>query len=68
MQASESRNETAQAWQTGAFSGLAVHGKLKELSEYTGGAKAPKITFEEFDRKLAGLQAREEIKNGHIRT
>lgn len=37
---SEADSRTAQAWQAGAFSGLAANGKLKPLKTYLSGTKA----------------------------
>jgi hypothetical protein len=58
MQSDDNKVGIAQAWRTANFTGAAVHGSLKDLSEYTGdnAKRAPKITFEEFDRKLAALK------------
>ena len=44
-----------QAWQTAAYTGAAFAGKLKDYKHYTKKAKkaqAPKISEEEFERKL----------------
>ena len=55
MHVDDHRTSVANSWRTANFTGAAVHGSLKDLSEYIGSAAkiAPKISFEEFDRKLA---------------
>lgn len=61
IQQEQTRYDTAQAWKTANFAGAAVHGKLKNLSEYLTEnhiKKSPKITFEEFDQKLAQAEQR----------
>lgn len=58
---------TAQAWRTANFTGAAVHGCLRDLSEYIGEntKTAPKISYEEFDRRLAELEGGGS-KNGNV--
>ena len=55
-----------QAWQTAAYTGAAFAGKLKDYKYYTKKAKkvqAPKISKEEFERKLElAKQAQEAVK------
>ena len=58
MQSENTKNAVTQAWRTANFTGAAVHGSLKDLSEYIGEStkQAPKISYDEFDRKLAEMK------------
>ena len=60
MQEVEAKNALAQAWQTAAFTGAAFAGKLKKFDHYAKNEKktAPKISRDEFERKLQLLNER----------
>lgn len=65
MQEESSRRDTSRAWQTANFTSAAFAGKLRKLSEYTKETKkneAPKVSREEFERKLR--EAEEAVNNG----
>lgn len=66
MQKDRYKIDTAQAWKAANFTGAAVHGCLKDLSEYTGEntKTAPKISYEEFDRRLAEIEGG--VVNGDV--
>ena len=67
MQSEKLQNETANAWQTANFTGAAFCGKLRKLKYYLKQMesekvkKAPKISKDDFERKLAEAERR--LKN-----
>lgn len=65
MQKESSRLDTTRAWQIANFTGAAFAGKLRKLSTYikeNKKNKAPKVSREEFDRKLR--EAERSVNNG----
>lgn len=65
----ESKDKLAQAWQTAALTGAAFAGKLKKFKYYADKldasekkTTAPKISREEFEKKLRKAEGR--AKNG----
>lgn len=65
MEQARSREQLSMAWNTAAFAGAAVAGKLRPFSHYwkeSQVTKAPQISREEFDRMAR--EAKEGMKNG----
>ncbi|MDE5946341.1 MAG: hypothetical protein K2G63_03395 [Oscillospiraceae bacterium] len=60
MQSEKSKNDTTNAWQTANFTGAAFCGKLKKLDDYLkqSVSKAPQISKNEFEEKLAEAERR----------
>lgn len=63
MQSERADELTAMAWQTANFTGAAFAGKLRKLNFYLeqrhpSKAQAPKISRDEFDKKLAMAERR----------
>lgn len=56
----EAQARTAQAYEAGAFGGLAYHGKLKALAHYTGKKKAQ--TPREIAAALQAMGAKSDMK------
>ncbi len=56
MQLEKMQNDTARSWQTANFTGASFCGKLRKLDYYLGQlgvSNAPKISKEEFEKRLA---------------
>jgi len=56
----DAKNALATSWQIAAFTGAAFAGKLKKFDYYAKDEKtiAPKISKEEFDKKLLEIERR----------
>lgn len=61
MQEEKGKEQIALCWQTANFTGAAFAGKLRKLSTYLKDDKkttAPKVSKDEFDKKLAEAERR----------
>lgn len=61
MQEEKGKEQVAKSWQTANFTGAAFAGKLRKLSTYLKDETkntAPKVSKEEFDKKLAEAERR----------
>lgn len=61
MQEEKSKEQIAKSWQTANFTGAAFAGKLRKLSTYLKDNQkvtAPKISKDEFNKKLAEAERR----------
>ena len=61
MQEEKCKEQIAKSWQVANFTGAAFAGKLRKLSTYLKDnpkATAPKVSKDEFDKKLAEAERR----------
>lgn len=61
MQEEQNKEKVAISWQTANFTGAAFAGKLRKLSTYLKDSRkvtAPKVSKEEFNKKLAEAERR----------